>query len=1165
MVLEIGMHVVKHRSVRSLIVAASAFASAAGLAPLASAGAWEPPATSATIDALDRAAVLRSEGRLVQARETIMAVVGRDAGRSLSDPERSRAFEMLAGLNQAISSLTPAALALQKAEAALAADDFAAAERSAGSIANLPGATDSQIESALEILEVVRSKRERVADRVPTAMTEIEQAMSIGDYARAKSLIGSVLRSGVVLSPADTAALDRAQAVVIEHEDASGKLIDAEVVSLGMLQPGVVKRRDDIPPPVNGYGTPAPAQPGSQPPASVPPAAEPAPAAPAPAPAPAAAPAAPPPSSTDLITQARMFEAQSMLAEADLAFTERRLNEAANKYARLQGEYRDLLSLDQSRHVDGRLTETRLLLRGNVGPEQDLIQSALETNRFAKQATLAEFNNLMSQSSASLQTQSVSEARLQALKAQLTLKSARQYFAESEYEGLMAQTTSLLDKIGKTEDQLRLDDIRRREADLKRQADDQARARTLDRDRKIGEHIDRVRALQMEMKYKEALQVVDQILFLDPISPSGLLLKDVLTALMIYQEFNELESRAELTHALMRLGNKEAALIPGASVVNYPSDWPSISFRRGEMQAFREPPENQSVLAKLDQPVQQARFADATIEQVVQFVEAISQLNIDVDWASLEEIGVDRSTPVSLNLSRVPIRTVLDRVLDKVSPDRLSRAAWAVNDGILQIASDEALRKNTILAIYDIRDLLIEVPDFDNAPEFDLSQVLQSNQGGGGRGGQSPFQNTNDDNNDTRLPLEERRQQIIDIITQNIDFEGWTDNGGDTGRIQPLAGSLIITNTARNHREIGGLLSKLREQRALQINVETRFLLVSSGFFEQIGFDLDVYFNANNNQVRTAQAGDRTIQTSDFFNFGQGGLQRSVTGAAQPTAPGTGNTGQLTQGVVNPRSWSPIGAGQNSLGLAGGLLSGALPEGSVGSAVIGAAPALGIAGQFLDDVQVDFLVTATQADRRSVQLTAPRLTFMNGQRANISVATQVAFISDLTPVTSDSAVGFDPTVGAVSEGVLLDVDGTVSADRRYVTLNVRTNLARIDGFAERAVTAVAGGQLVSSSSVESFVQLPTITATTVNTTVSVPDQGTILLGGQRLLTEVEVETGVPVLSKIPIISRFFTNRIETTEEQTLLILLKPTILIQNEEEDRNFPGLGDATRAGLAG
>ena len=179
--------------------------------------------------------------------------------------------------------------------------------------------------------------------------------------------------------------------------------------------------------------------------------------------------------------------------------------------------------------------------------------------------------------------------------------------------------------------------------------------------------------------------------------------------------------------------------------------------------------------------------------------------------------------------------------------------------------------------------------------------------------------------------------------------------------------------------------------------------------------------------------------------------------------------------------------------------------------------------------------------------------------------TQVSFISDLTPVVSESAVGFDPDLQAVSEGVVMLVEGTVSADRRYVTMNLDAAVSRIDGFTNSPVTAVAGGQLVNSADTQSFVQQPTVTVTRVQTTVTVPDQGTILLGGQRLVTEAEAESGVPVLSKIPILNRFFTNRVITKSEQTLLILVKPTVLIQNEEEERNFPGLTDSVRLPFGG
>jgi type II secretory pathway component GspD/PulD (secretin) len=64
-----------------------------------------------------------------------------------------------------------------------------------------------------------------------------------------------------------------------------------------------------------------------------------------------------------------------------------------------------------------------------------------------------------------------------------------------------------------------------------------------------------------------------------------------------------------------------------------------------------------------------------------------------------------------------------------------------------------------------------------------------------------------------------------------------------------------------------------------------------------------------------------------------------------------------------------------------------------------------------------------------------------------------------------------------------------------------------------------------------------------------------VLGGQRLTSDYEVEVGVPVLSKIPVVNRFFTNRINNKTEQTLLMMLRPEILIQQETEDVLFPGL----------
>jgi len=71
----------------------------------------------------------------------------------------------------------------------------------------------------------------------------------------------------------------------------------------------------------------------------------------------------------------------------------------------------------------------------------------------------------------------------------------------------------------------------------------------------------------------------------------------------------------------------------------------------------------------------------------------------------------------------------------------------------------------------------------------------------------------------------------------------------------------------------------------------------------------------------------------------------------------------------------------------------------------------------------------------------------------------------------------------------------------------------------------------------------------------VPDRGTLLLGGHKLASEQDKEAGVPILSKIPIIGRLFTNRSSVRDQKILLILVKPTILLQEEAEQEAIAAL----------
>ncbi|MFT3788797.1 MAG: hypothetical protein QM770_21940 [Tepidisphaeraceae bacterium] len=198
-----------------------------------------------------------------------------------------------------------------------------------------------------------------------------------------------------------------------------------------------------------------------------------------------------------------------------------------------------------------------------------------------------------------------------------------------------------------------------------------------------------------------------------------------------------------------------------------------------------------------------------------------------------------------------------------------------------------------------------------------------------------------------------------------------------------------------------------------------------------------------------------------------------------------------------------------------------------------------------------------------LSLTAPRVTVFNGQRAFVVVSTQQSYVSDLEPVVGSGAVGFDPTIDTVNSGVVLDVQATVSADRKYVTLTLRPQLSRL--IALRQFATFAGGTQgngngtgtgnggTTNTLFAGIIQQPEIEVTQVFTTVSVPDRGTLLLGGQTVSGEITRESGTPVLSKIPVIKRLFTSNGTAKDEAVLLILVKPTIIIQREIEQQSFP------------
>jgi len=182
------------------------------------------------------------------------------------------------------------------------------------------------------------------------------------------------------------------------------------------------------------------------------------------------------------------------------------------------------------------------------------------------------------------------------------------------------------------------------------------------------------------------------------------------------------------------------------------------------------------------------------------------------------------------------------------------------------------------------------------------------------------------------------------------------------------------------------------------------------------------------------------------------------------------------------------------------------------------------------------------------------LTVFNGQRANIYVGTVHYLVTSLGTGGSGGSSGntqtLVPVVTAVPDAMNFDVRPIVSADRRYVNLELMpqiSSLSDVQIFPYESNVIVPGDTPVPIR-VSTPLQLPVIDVTSVETTVSVPDKGTLMIGGLAFARSQDRESGPPILSKIPLLKWLFTMRGTQRVKHNLLILIRPQVLIREEME-----------------
>ncbi len=711
---------------------------------------------------------------------------------------------------------------------------------------------------------------------------------------------------------------------------------------------------------------------------------------------------------------------------------------------------------------------------------------------------------------------------------------------------------------------------------------------------KLAQKVEEFNTLMHEQRYAEAELVAKQAAELDPENPLAHQL--VLNARLVrrmaegrtlrdQKEQAVLDTLAEVDRASVPFSGAEPYVFPDAKT------WRELTDRRAKFAkevGRRRSEKEVEIYRKLKTPVA-LKFENAPLSKVVDYLAKLAELNIYLDPQGLAEEGVSTDTPITIDLQQeVKLESALKLILPPL------HLTYVVKDEVLKITSEQARNTELIVVTYNVADLVIPIPNFvpsagmglegayrnamatataglQGASPFGASPmapavVLASRDGKPATGVLDPTVLAQMSNSASRGPTPTNMplasgaggaaladfDSLIDLIVTTIQPTTWDEVGGP-GSIRefPTNLSLVISQTQEVHEEIADLLEQLRRMQDLQVTIEVRFITLNDNFFERIGVDFD--FDVVDGIEHPGMIFGRKV-TADDPVTGTPGVRDLLDHARDPTS--------ATVGLSSPGVFSAdldIPFTQNSYTLA-------VPQFGGFDATAGAQ--LGFA--ILSDIEAFFFINAAQGDRRSNVLQAPKVTLFNGSTAMVSDTSSSPFVISVIPVVGDFAAAQQPVIAVLNEGTFLSVQAVVSNDRRFVRLTVVPFFSQIDkvdtfqftGSETTTTDESAEGvqdkpndNTKKSSKKETrregtTVQLPTFSYITVTTTVSVPDGGTVLLGGIKRLSEGRNEFGVPILNKIPYINRLFKNVGIGRETQSLMMMVTPRIIIQEEEEER---------------
>jgi type II secretion system protein D len=177
---------------------------------------------------------------------------------------------------------------------------------------------------------------------------------------------------------------------------------------------------------------------------------------------------------------------------------------------------------------------------------------------------------------------------------------------------------------------------------------------------------------------------------------------------------------------------------------------------------------------------------------------------------------------------------------------------------------------------------------------------------------------------------------------------------------------------------------------------------------------------------------------------------------------------------------------------------------------------------------LDVIVTALQETKRFKVLSRPVVYTQNGKRAEITSGQEVPYPnSSVTDTTNPNSIR--STVDFKEVVLKLEVLPTINEDNEVTLDIVQVN------------DRIVGSQVVDQN------EIPIIGKQELNTTVSVGNRSTIILGGLISESKDTEDAGIPFLKDLPIVGYAAKNTAVAKKRSELMIFIQP-IVVRNDQD-----------------